>query len=619
MIRKLMASTAVLALATTGAFSIAVAQEQTTQPPAIVQQPAAEQAAPAAADTTSTQTDVVAAAAATEENADAALTPDEPTIATAFIGTSVYSSEDPESDNIGDVNDLIIGDNGMITHAVIGVGGFLGIGEKDVAVPFADLQVVERDGDVRLIYAATKEQLEAAEPFDRTAYDPRARAAEDQALADQAAAPATTDLAAVPVEPVAPATDTAAAPAEQPAASEETVAAAPAADTTQPADSDATAEQTASADSAVAPAGENAADQQTAAATTEQPADSDATAEQTASADTAVAPAGENAADQQTAAATTEQPADSNATAEQTASADTAVAPAGENAADQQTAAATTDTMQSDQPADTSDVAAATEEPAAASDMADGSKFVAFNADQIRASTLIGKEVYGPDDQSVGEISDLILQEDDTRAAIIDVGGFLGIGEKPVAIAFDQLQVTTDADGTRVAIASTADQLNEEPAYVYPEDQSVATTEQPAMTDDTSVAVTDQPATDADTAQTDVAVTQDQAAEGAAMTGNEFRPVTQDLSAAKLIGATVYGQNDENLGEVNDVVLDADGRIEAVLIDIGGFLGVGEKQVAFQFDGLTFQEDQSGSLQLMVNATQEELENSTAYQETAVQ
>ena len=46
------------------------------------------------------------------------------------MGRAVYSSEDPQSDKIGDVNDLVIGNNGVITHAVIGVGGFLGIGEK---------------------------------------------------------------------------------------------------------------------------------------------------------------------------------------------------------------------------------------------------------------------------------------------------------------------------------------------------------------------------------------------------------------------------------------------------------------------------------------------------------
>jgi hypothetical protein len=223
-----MASSAIIALMTAGAWN-AQAQDQPADAnqPAAVQQDAtganqgaaatgeqpvpADQGAAATADQGAAQIDVAA-------EADATLTPDQPTIATAFIGQSVYSSEDPESDNIGEVNDLIIGDDGKITHAVVGVGGFLGIGEKDVAVPFDELAVVEREGDIRLVYAATKEQLEAAEAYDRTAYDPRARFQEEQAAQADANATApdagltpapATDMAAQPADPNAPADQTA--------------------------------------------------------------------------------------------------------------------------------------------------------------------------------------------------------------------------------------------------------------------------------------------------------------------------------------------------------------------------------------------------------------------------
>ena len=102
---------------------------------------------------------------------------------------------------------------------IVGVGGFLGIGEKDVAVPFDELQVVEQDGDIRLVYASTREQLEAAPALDRTAFDPAARAAEEQA--------AQTDTGTFAPAPVEPSQDMAAAPAEEPAApaQEETTAA----------------------------------------------------------------------------------------------------------------------------------------------------------------------------------------------------------------------------------------------------------------------------------------------------------------------------------------------------------------------------------------------------------
>jgi hypothetical protein len=148
MIRKLMAGTAMLALMTAGAFSIAQAQTDPaveTPPAATMEQPAAgaDPAAPAAEGADAAAT-AEPAEQQTEIAADApTLTPDEPTLTTAFMGRSVYSSENPDSDNIGEVNDLIIGSDGKITHAVVGVGGFLGIGEKDVSVPFDQLQVVQ--------------------------------------------------------------------------------------------------------------------------------------------------------------------------------------------------------------------------------------------------------------------------------------------------------------------------------------------------------------------------------------------------------------------------------------------------------------------------------------------
>jgi sporulation protein YlmC with PRC-barrel domain len=68
--------------------------------------------------------------------------------------------------------------------------------------------------------------------------------------------------------------------------------------------------------------------------------------------------------------------------------------------------------------------------------------FVSFSPDQVRASTLIGQELYGSGDDTIGEVSDLVLQSDGkTRAALVDVGGFLGIGEKRVSIPFDQIQM----------------------------------------------------------------------------------------------------------------------------------------------------------------------------------
>ena len=564
MIRKLMASTAMLALMTAGSYTIAQAQTQPaqTEPPAVVEQ---EEAPPAEV-------------AESEES----LVPEEPTLATAFIGQSVFSSEDPESDNIGDVSDLIIGDDGAITHAVVGVGGFLGIGEKQVAVPFDELQVVEQEGEIRLVYAATKEQLEAAEEFDRTAYDPGARFAEEQAA-----------LQPDPViDPAAPAGTMTPAPADDLAAVEEPEAGA---DTATPeaegemaaVDAEpAPAEDMAAADATEPAEGEAAPAEDMAAADATEPADATAPAEDLAAAD-ATAPA--------------------DAPAEETAAAD-AEAPAGEElaAAD---AEATTST--------------------------DGETFIGFNADQIRATTLMGQEVYGADEESIGEISDLVLQEDGaTRAAIIDVGGFLGVGEKSVAIPFEQIEIQPqEGADPRLVVAMSREELEQAPAF---EDATTAS-EDLAATEQTGVAgVEEEVAADAaadPAAEQDVAADtsaapaagEDLAADATETPAGEdiiaegeagFELATQDLSADDLIGTTVLGTNEENIGEVGDVVFAQSGEIEAVVIDVGGFLGIGEKPVAVQFDALNVQKDTAGDMQLMINASQEQLEAAPSYNET---
>lgn len=80
-----------------------------------------------------------------------------------FVGASVYS---PNDEAVGDINDMIINLHGTVEGVVVGVGGFLGIGEKDVAVKMSAISVtLLKDGNVRLVLNSTKEELEAAPAF----------------------------------------------------------------------------------------------------------------------------------------------------------------------------------------------------------------------------------------------------------------------------------------------------------------------------------------------------------------------------------------------------------------------------------------------------------------------
>jgi sporulation protein YlmC with PRC-barrel domain len=60
-----------------------------------------------------------------------------------WLVSDIYKENvyDNSNHTIGDVRDLVLDQSGNVTKAVIGVGGFLGIGQKEVAIPFKDLKV----------------------------------------------------------------------------------------------------------------------------------------------------------------------------------------------------------------------------------------------------------------------------------------------------------------------------------------------------------------------------------------------------------------------------------------------------------------------------------------------
>ncbi len=61
-----------------------------------------------------------------------------------------------------------------------------------------------------------------------------------------------------------------------------------------------------------------------------------------------------------------------------------------------------------------------------------------------------------------------------------------------------------------------------------------------------------------------------------------------DWRASKVVGLSVYNDNNESLGSINDLLTDKSGNIKAAVISVGGFLGVGTHLVAVPFDKIKF-------------------------------
>lgn len=247
-------------------------------------------------------------------------------------------------------------------------------------------------------------------------------------------------------------------------------------------------------------------------------------------------------------------------------------------------------------------------------------------AGQILASTLLGQSVYeisssaDDDPDLIGEVNDVVMGPDGgAQAVLLGVGGFLGIGEKDVAVDYQRLQ-WIDRDGEKwLAVKASKEELEAAPAFDRSAVAHDMASKSAAMDSDAEMkkdmdhkemdqtaAVSTDAATNADTAMTS--------------RRDALKVVDRgSLSADALIGTTVYGANEENVGEIGDIIVSKDGAIEAYIVDVGGFLGLGEKPVALDASQIDVMQDENGTMYIYTQFTEEQLENQTAYSEEAWQ
>ena len=215
-------------------------------------------------------------------------------------------------------------------------------------------------------------------------------------------------------------------------------------------------------------------------------------------------------------------------------------------------------------------------------------------ADGHLASAMIGETVYNgteSDAQNIGKVNDLVISPNGTvDAIVIGVGGFLGIGEKYVAVAYSDASWAAK-DGDQWLVVNTS----KEQLQALPEFHRRAYQAAPA-----SSSVSEAPAVDPTTT-------------AAYDKSRLIKVPVGEIRSTDLTGTTVYGAEDAKVGEIGDVVLSGDGNVDAVVIDVGGFLGIGEKEVAVGMDNLAFMADKDGKKYLYTDFTKDQLEAQPAY------
>jgi sporulation protein YlmC with PRC-barrel domain len=86
-----------------------------------------------------------------------------------------------------------------------------------------------------------------------------------------------------------------------------------------------------------------------------------------------------------------------------------------------------------------------------------------------------------------------------------------------------------------------------------------------------------------------------------------------EVRASKLIGSRVLNTANETVGDINEIILDKDGKVAAVVVGVGGFLGLGEREVAVNFNSIRMSRDNNNNLTLTMNATKDSLKAAPAW------
>jgi sporulation protein YlmC with PRC-barrel domain len=83
--------------------------------------------------------------------------------------------------------------------------------------------------------------------------------------------------------------------------------------------------------------------------------------------------------------------------------------------------------------------------------------------------------------------------------------------------------------------------------------------------------------------------------------------------ASEAMGLTVYNNANENIGEVEELLVDGKGMVVAAVVSVGGFLGMGERNVAVNYSALKMTRDSSGKVRLVADFNKDNLKNAPEY------
>lgn len=173
----------------------------------------------------------------------------------------------------------------------------------------------------------------------------------------------------------------------------------------------------------------------------------------------------------------------------------------------------------------------------AATDTPSGGTLITDTSQSVAAwgvEDIFGKNIHNEQDEKIGDIRNLILNEKGQATHyIVGAGGFLGMGEHDAAIPFDKVKYNNE---DFVLYGYTKDQLKELPEV-------------------------------------------------------DITNTAAHWGAKDIMGKNVHNEQDEKIGDIRNLTLNDKGQATHFIVGAGGFLGMGEHDVAIPFDRMTYRDD----------------------------
>lgn len=209
---------------------------------------------------------------------------------------------------------------------------------------------------------------------------------------------------------------------------------------------------------------------------------------------------------------------------------------------------------------------------------------------QVDVSNLVGRNVVNSKGETVGEIESVLVSDSGAvENVIVDVSGWLQ-SEKLISVAWKDLTISPDGK-TITSATLTKESGATAPAYKYSDDSwrgKVMTRSGKPYSIGSAMPSFGTPVMNAD----------------------------GSLNASQLIGFDIKGPQNEKIGDIDDLLMAKDGHIESVIIDVGGFLGVGARPVRIAWKDIAWS-GQGDKAVATVNYTKDRLEKMPEYKSAA--